>query len=278
MRSVKKIQFCLLFALIFSNLANAKVISDYDETIIQAPFVDSNEETLISTVCRTRDHLRWDYCSTRYENGEEQMKSFKFSNVGENKIVPNSGFGVGRDFEFMFEGFARSDMGLLIWDMPDEYESHGHLKLMMFFPRLVMPAIRYVSDANKDEVIVTLPNKEEMIFNGKSKEVLRGVLSEGPIKQDSNGNALNPDFKYSGSGVMMEADRLNDYPVGLSAQTSKNNKATIHKKGFKDCQIPVRELWYTDDSKGGNVFFNKKYITDKAFDTLLKQKCKFSMY
>ncbi len=279
MKPIKTIQ-CLVFStLAMASIAQAKVITDFDETKIQAPFVDSDNEALQSTVCKTRDHERWDVCFTRYEDQDnaEQMKSFKFSNYGENKIVPKAGFGVGRDFEFMFEGFARSDLGLLVWDMPDEVESHGHLKLMMFFPRTVMPAIRYVSDADKDEVIVTLPTKEEVVFNGKTKEVLRGVLAEGPIKQDSEGNGLNPDLSYNGTGVVVEADRLNDYPVGLAAQ-GKNNYATIKKKGFKDCKIAVKDLWYTDDTKGGNVFFNKKYVTDQAFDKLLKSKCKFSMY
>jgi hypothetical protein len=276
MHFAKTLQLFFFSTLFFSTIASAKVITDFDETKIQAPFTDSNEESLQDTVCKTRDHLRWDYCSSRYQNGEEQMKSFKFSNYGENKIVPKSGFGIGRDFEFMFEGFASSDLGLLIWDMPDETESHGHLKLMMFFPRLVMPAIRYVSDADKDLVIVTLPTKEEMVFNGKTKEVVSGVITEAPIKQDKAGNALNPGLTYTGSGVAVEADRLADYPVGLASQ--KNNIATITKKGFKACKIPVKDLWYTDDNKGGNVFFNKKYVSDKAFDQLLKQKCKFSMY
>jgi hypothetical protein len=261
--------------MLVASAAYTAVISDYDETKIQEPFSDSNEEFLEATICRTRDHLRWDYCSSKYANGEEQMKNFKFSNYGENKIVPKSGFGVGRDFEFQFEGFARSDLGLLIWDMPDEYESHGHLKLMMFFPRLVMPAIRYVSDSNKDQLIVTLPTKEEVIFNGKTREIIGGVMSELPLRQDSMGAALNPGVSYIGTGVVVEADRLNDYPVGLQG---KDNIATISKKGHKDCKIPAKELWYTDDNKGGNVFFNKKYVTDEAFDKLLQKKCKFSMY
>ncbi len=275
---IKKILASIIVTLpITMNLANAKVITDFDETKIQVPFVDSNEEYLMNTICKTRTHLWWDYCSTKYENGEEQMKSFKFSNLGENKIVPKSGFGVGRTFEFLFEGFARSDLGLLVWDMPDETESHGHLKLMMFFPRIILPAIRYELIGNQDTVIVTLPNKEEVLFNGQTSEVLSGVLKEDSIKQDSEGNALNPALTYTGVGVVVEADRLNDYPVGITAQ-SKNNYATIKKKGFKDCKILVKKLWYTDDSKGGNIFLNKKYSTDLAFDELLKKKCKFSMY
>lgn len=269
---------CLLGALLCLETSHSAIITDYDETKIQAPFTESNEESLQTSICRGRAHGRWDYCSILFPNDLEQMKNFKFTNWGENKIVPKSGHSIGRDFEFQFEGFARSDLGLLIWDMPDEYESHGHLKLMMFFPRLVMPAIRYVSDADKDWVIVTLPTKEEVIFNGKSKEIIGGVLNELPIRQDSDGSALNPGVTYTGTGVVMEADRLHDYPVGLTAQLGKNNLATISKKGHKNCKIPVKDLWYTDDSKGGNVFFNKQYVTDEAFDKLLRQKCKFSIY
>lgn len=276
-----KLKYIFLGIFVIINLsvvkADAKVITDFDETKIQIPFVDSNEEILINSVCRTRENSGWDYCSTRYENGEEQMKSFRFTNWGENRIIPKKGFNISRDIKFMFEGFARSDLGMLIWDMPDEIESHGHLKLMMFFPRYIMPAIRHSLNFKNNSLIVTLPNKEEIIFDSKSKEVIGGVIKEGPIKQDQNGNAIKPDFVYAGTGVVLEANRLNDYPVGFKAQ-SKNNLATIKKKGHKDCQISVKNLWYTDDNKGGNVFFNKKYVTDESFDQLLREKCHFSMY
>jgi len=281
MGSVKSIQllcFSMLFSAGLTSAVHAKVITDFDETKIQAPLKESNDQPLMGTICRTRQHLFWDVCFNKFANDEEQMKSFNFMNRGENRIVPTSGFGIGRSFEFQFEDFARSDLGLLVWDSPDEYESHGHLKLMMFFPRTILPAIRYVSNSEKDQVIVTLPNKEEVIFNGKTYEIMGGVIDEAPIKQDEEGNALNPELVYNGNGVVIEANRLNDYPVGLNAQTGKNNLATIRKKGFKDCKIPVKDLWYTDDTKGGNVFFNKKYVTDKALDVLLKAKCKFSMF
>lgn len=249
---------------------------EFDETVITSPLTDSNEEPLYNTVCKTRDHLRWDVCFNRDENNIETMKSFKFTNYGENKIVPMSGFGVGRDFEFMFEGFARSDLGLLIWDAPDTVESHAHLKLLNFFPRDVLPAIRYASDSESDVVIVTLPTKEEVVFNGKTREILSGALTEGPIRQNSDGSAVSPDVSYVGSGVVIETHALADWPVGVIQQSAKN--ALIKKQGQKTCSVPVKDLWYTDHDKGGNVFFNKKYVTDVAFDSFLKARCKFSMY
>ncbi len=273
-----KISLALTFSLLLSiSPAFASPELDYDESSITTPLTDSNEESLYNTVCKTRNHLMWDVCYNRDENNIESMKSFKFSNSGENVIVPMSGFGVGREFEFMFEGFARSDLGLLIWDAPDTTESHGHLKLLNFFPRDILPAIRYESNNEKDVVIVTLPTKEEVVFNGKTREILSGALTEGPIKQNSDGSAVSPDVQYVGSGVVIETHALADWPVGFTAQQSAKN-ATIKKRGQKTCTVPVKDLWYTDHDKGGNVFFNKKYVTDVAFDSFLKSRCKFSMY
>lgn len=264
--------------LLLISLISLNVFAEIDETIIQAPLKDSNEETLYATSCRTRDHERWDVCYNLHKDKTLSMKSFKFDNLGENKIVPKSGFGLGRMFEFMFEDKARSDLGLLVWDMPDEYESHGHLKLMMFFPRNNLPAINYKSNDTEDLVIVTLPNGEEITFNGKSKEIVSGVLKEYPMAQDADGNGLEPKFDYTGNGVMLWAHRLNDYPVGVTNQTRAKQMAYAIKKNHKLCKIPAADLWYTDTAKGGNVLFNKAYVTDMAFDQVLKKKCGFSLF
>lgn len=256
--------------------AFSQILTD-EETIIRAPLTDSNEESLNGLLCRTRDHMRWDVCYNVLPTNDEKMKSFKFQNSGENKIVPRAGFGISRDFEFMFEGFARSDVGLLIWDAADEVESHAHLKIMMFFPRLVLPAIRYISNDDIDQVIVTLPTKEEVVFDGKSKEILSGVLTEGAQAQDTDGYTLNPAVNYTGSGVVIEADANGNYPVGINS-VNKSKLATIKKMGHKNCSVPVKDLWYTDNNKGGNVLFNKKYITDKPLDAYLKRKCHFGIF
>jgi hypothetical protein len=252
-------------------------LSQFDETLIQPPSKDSNEQALRPLICRSGSNSLWDLCSILLPNNDEMAKSFYIMNSGENKIVPHSGFGIGRSFEFKFEDFARSDLSLLVWDTPDSNDSHGHLKLMTFFPREILPAIRFESRAENDVVIVTLPTREEVSFNAKTMEVVGGVFNETPMEQDQNGDAINPGVTYTGKGVVVEADRINDYPVGVAAQGNKNI-ATISKQGYKTCKIPVKDLWYTDNKKGGKVFFNKKYVTDQAFDKLLKKKCNFSMY
>lgn len=263
--------------LILSLLITSNLYAEFDETLIQPPLRESNDEGLYSTRCMTRDHLRWDVCFNVDQQDNLSIKSFKFQNVGINKIVPMEGFGVGREYEFQFEGQARSDLGLLIWDSPDENESHAHLKIMMFFPKEILPAIRYESNSEKDLVIVTLPTREEVVYNGKTKEIISGVIAEGPIRQTTSGTAVSPDVQYQGRGVVIEASAVADWPVGF-----KGNQAakivTIKKKGFKNCLVPGKELWYTDDSKGGNVFFNKKLISNEAFDNYLKKRCNFSIY
>lgn len=258
-------------------LISANAFAEFDETLIQAPIKESNEEVLYAGGCRTRDHERWNICYTINPDEVYTPRSFSFSNVGENKIVPKPGFFVSRDFEFTFEGVARSDMGLLVWDSPDDNESHGHLKLMTFFPRDIMPAIRYESDSEKDIMIVTLPTREEVIFNGKTREIISGALSEGPIRQTSSGAAMSPDVQYTGSGVVVEASALANWPVGFEGEASAK-MVTIKKKGFKTCSVPGKDLWYTDNSKGGNVFFNKKLYSNQAFDQYVKKNCGFSIY
>lgn len=258
-------------------LVSTTAFAEFDETIVQPPLKESNEASLYGSRCRTRDHERWDICYNVDANNIATERSFKFQNVGVNKIVPMEGFGTGREFEFQFEDFARSDLGLLVWDSPDEIESHAHLKMMYFFPRKNLPAIRYESDSTKDIVIVTLPTGEEVVFNGKTKEVISGALTEGPIKQKSDGTALAPEVQYNGSGVVVEASAVADWPVGFEGERA-NKIVSVKKKGQKTCLVPGKDLWYTDHSKGGNVFFNKKLISNEAFDKFLKTRCGFGVF
>ena len=98
-------------------------LPSFDETLVRAPLLESNEIILFAGGCNTRDHLRWDMCYTIDILEVYTPRSFYFSNRGGNTAVPNEGDNVNRSFEFSFEGLARSDMSLMIWDSPDEYDS-----------------------------------------------------------------------------------------------------------------------------------------------------------
>ena len=265
--------------LISQNVPQSTDLKDFDETKIQAPLRQSNEESLDKNpfTCLTRDHLLWSTC---YNIGTKDVyvpKSFNFTNEGGNTAVPKTSK-ASRKYSFEFQGAALSDMSLLIWDSPSDTTSHGHLKLMTFFPRDVMPAIRR-SDKDQDVLVVTLPTREEVLFNSRTKEIISGVLKEGPMKQTGKGAATTPDVQYSGSGVVVEASALGDFPVGFEGKSSDNRKTvTIKKKGEKTCTVPEKDLWYTDKSKGSNSFFNKELYTNEAFDGYVKKKCNFSIY
>lgn len=261
-------------ALALSFFISSVTYANFDETLIQAPFKESNEITLYGLSCRTRNHLQWDFCFNILPDESRVARSFKFKNHGENDIVPNSGLFSGREFEFMFEDQARSDLSLLIWDAPDEFDKNGHLKMMMFFPKNVLWSIRNEYDSTKDHLIVTLPTEEEVIFNAKTREIIGGVFQEGPITTFPNGTAKIPDVTYHGRGVVIESSAIADWPVGVMGP----KYATIKKKGFKNCEVLQKDLWYTDQKKGGNVFFNKKLISNESFDHYVKKKCGFSIY
>ena len=77
--------------------------------------------------------------------------------------------------------------------------------------------------------------------------------------------------------VVIEASALADWPVGFSGEASAKT-VTIKKKGQKTCFVPGKDLWYTDHSKAGNVFFNKKLYTNSAFDEYVKKNCGFGIY
>ncbi len=254
-------------------------LQDFDETVVQAPLRQSNQESLDNNpfTCITRDHLLWSTC---YNVGTKDMyvpRSFNITNEGGNPSVPKSS-SASRKYSFEFQGAALSDMSLLIWDSPSDTTSHGHLKLMTFFPRDVMPAI-HKSETDKDIIIVTLPTREEVLFNSRTKEIIGGALKEGPMKQSGKGAAMAPDVQYTGSGVVVEATARGDFPVGFEGKSSDNHKTvTIKKKGEKTCTVPEKDLWYTDKSKGSNSFFNKDLYTNEAFDSYVKKKCKFSIY
>ena len=254
-------------------------LENFDETLTQPPLRQSNQESLDNNPfkCITRNHLLWSTC---YNIGTKDVfvpRSFNFTNEGGNKTVPKS-TEANRKYSFEFQGAALSDMSLLIWDSPSFKNSQGHLKLMTFFPRDVMPAIRQ-SDTDEDILVVTLPTREEVLFNGKTKEIVSGALKEGPMKQASGGAAISPDVQYTGSGVVVEASARGDFPVGFEGKNSDNHKTvTIKKKGEKTCSVPEKDLWYTDKSKGSNSFFNKDLYTNEAFDNYVKKKCNFSIY
>lgn len=256
-------------------------ITNYDETISTVPEKIQNELPLFPTLCQSREKGLWDLCfsitkdSDNRDEREYRAKYFKLRNSGGNRTIPQTGWMVGRDFEFQFEDLAQSDLGLLIWDMPDDYENHGHLMLMTFLPRKVVPSVQYESE---NKIKVTLPTEETVIFDALTKEILSGALREETIKTNANGVALRPAITYQGTGLVLVASRVANYPVGdefiKTAKRQARNNADVIYRGKTICQIPVKDLWHTDYNKNGQVLLKDVFATDEKLVGYIEKKCK----
>ncbi|MDD4972979.1 MAG: hypothetical protein PHY93_01440 [Bacteriovorax sp.] len=247
----------------------------YKETDVVQPYHEVATSPLHSSICQTSDS-GWEQCKSA-DTGK--IEGFKLFNNGPNKIVKNNEYFINREMSFEFSDLARSDMKLVISDSPDDTTSHATYSIMMFFPRTVMPAVKRVGD----EFEVTLPNKEIVRYNAKTREVIGGVFTEGAMAQGDNKKAKPAAINYTGNGVMIRADKSGDLPYGdvetkSGAKAPSTTTATISKKGFKDCKIPSKDIWYTDYNKGGNVFVKSELTNDIGMDDFVKKKCGFSLY
>lgn len=250
--------------------------ADYKETDVVEPYREVASSPLQSHSCRSGGQ-GWDQC----KNESGKIEGFKLVNNGPNNIVKTNEYYINREMSFEFEDHARSDLKLVVSDSPDDTTSHSTYSIMMFFPRSVMPAVKRIGD----ELEVTLPNKEIVRYNAKTKEVIGGVFTEGPMKQDpkNKNKAVPANIKYTGDGVMIRADKSGDLPYGdtetnSGAKVPSSSTATVSKKGFKDCKIPAKDIWYTDYNKGSNVFIKPELASDAGLDAFIKTKCGFSLY
>ena len=211
-------------------------------------------------------------------NRNKKFEKFQLQNYGPNQIVTTNEYYINRTFEFEFPDRARSDMKLLVVDAPDDRTSHTTYSIMLFFPRAVLPSIKKVGK----ELHVTLPNKEIVKYDAATKQIIGGVLTEGKMAQDPNTKkALPANVKYTGSGVVIRADKSGDLPYGNietrnGSSAPSTTTATVSKKGQKDCKIPSKDIWYND--KDDHVLIRPEYATDSGLDAFIKKKCGFSLY
>lgn len=253
-----------------------KTVSEdqYQETDIVEPFREMATSDLLPFAISTNE-----FGVNRRLSDSDRVESFEICNGGPNNIVKSSEPGLGRCIRFAYPDRARSDIKLVIWDSPDSKNSHATISVMLFFPRIILPSINKIGE----ELEVTLPNREIIRFNANTHEVSGGVFEEGPIAQRKNGKAFPPNIKYTGNGVMIRADKSGDLPYGdIELRNGKSapsiSTATVSKKGFRDCSIPSKDLWYTDHQKKGVIFIKPNLASDEGMDAFIKKRCGFSLY
>jgi hypothetical protein len=150
----------------------------------------------------------------------------------------------------------------------------------MFFPRTQLPLVEELSGI----IEVTLPTGEKIVFQKESKEILTGVMEEGPVD-------VGPDrfkrhyanLKYKGYGVILRVNARGQSPQlgqfeNLKIDMEHGIKGSaevllINGSTGQRCRRPKSDFWEPLDVSP----IEFKFPTDKEFDQYLKAKCKFSL-
>jgi hypothetical protein len=213
-------------------------------------------------------------------NKQNQIVGFEFSNPGGNRILPqrydiSKDLLFTRDFQFRFDDRARQDIHLAVSDWAPGANRQFKLSdlmntILLFFPRIFLPAITRAGRL----YIVTLPTGERIDFDAESREIMGGVLTEGPVDL-SPGRVMRkfPAVVYTGKGVSVRANaRGTDPRIATTATITNGSGADCgYGPNCNRCQVPAKDLWH----QTGAVRF--KFSTDVDFERYLRARCGFGL-
>ncbi len=244
----------MLFSLFFSSFAMGATIVPFARDL---PRVE--RYSYLGSESSPSGNYLLDYAGDA--NDVEYPLGFSLMNHGPNNIVPeqpNSMTMIERNFSFVSDDGSQRENYLWITDSNGSGRVSDYFETMIaFLPRIGQMHI----EESGDELIVTLPTGEEVIFNKTHKAIQSGVLSEAPVD-------LNPDrsqrqfagIKYSGKGIMIRSDsRAADPRLGKSLQ--------VIKAGLTPCTISKDSFWTQD----GYPQF--KFLRDEDAFQVIKEKC-----
>lgn len=205
----------------------------------------------VTAECTSKSSANYSVC-IRQATG--QLARFSIQNRGPNNVVARRGDVEGRTWSFIVNDFSRQAAAIRISDVPDAHNSNAQETALILFPRKVNQSIV----VEKDQQIVTLATGEQVVFNRKTGEILRGALSE------TRGLGFHkPAIRYNGNGVLLRADNRGQDPRDAS-------NVVISKKGFPECRVNSTEVFVKD-----GVSNNFKFARDEAFEEFLRVKCGF---
>lgn len=205
---------------------------------------------------------------------QEMSESFSFDNVGGNKIVKmNASKTAQRSFSFDYIEQARQNLSLMVDDISSTRVSQSMHSIFMFFPRKNLFLVEQLSGT----VNVTIPTGEKVIFQRDSKEIVDGVLQEGPL------GAHFPDLKYTGKGTILRANARGESPelgegegkIDLEYGVKGSEDALIiNGLTGQKCRRPKTDFWDAIDVTP----IEFKFVTDEEFDKYLKENCGFGLF
>ncbi len=256
--------------------------------------VSSSEIELVTTIRPIKDELKPnfnDYIEGKHHGdiyinrgsgfSETGTEGFNLTNSGENAIVTSEAHpSASRTFSFEYLEQARQNISLEVDDHPNDIVSHSMHSLFMFFPRKNLPLV----EQTIDQIKVTLPNGEKLVFNKESKEIVDGIFSEGPIDIGSDRFKRHyADLKYRGKGVLLRANARGQSPQLGQFEALKIDQEfglkgsvdvlIIHGASGKRCLRPKADFWEPIDVSP----IEFKFATDEKFDLYLKANCGFGL-
>jgi hypothetical protein len=208
-------------------------------------------------------------------------ESFSFENLGDNRIVnATANPGSQRFFSFDYLEQARQNLAMSVDDSPNGTVSHTMHSIFMFFPRKNVPLVEQLTGT----IDVTLPTGEKFSVRKDSKEIVGGVLSEGPVDVSTDRfKRQYPNVRYAGRGVVLRVNARGQPP-----QTGQFENAKIDLehglKGSVDvliingttgqrCRRPKRDFWEPLDVTP----IEFKFPSDDEFELYLRRHCGFGL-
>lgn len=187
----------------------------------------------------------------------QTVESFLLRNEGPNSMVDIKDGFTSRVFMFNSEDNSLSDSHLEINEVRMSKTGVDANYRLVFFPRTQAPSAKVIGD----KIELTLPNKEKVIFDKKSKEIIGGVLSETKMNTNPNQPLGREGVNYKGDGLVIRVDNI------------KLNTAII-SKGTYTCKVNAMDLWY-NDPKTKRTLFKEEYATDDGINRYIQKHCGF---
>ena len=261
---------------------------DWQEKVASPAFILTTTKAPIKDKLLPLNHEFWETKS----NGEisitrgsasasSTFEGFSFENLGDNKIVRSEkNPAAARHFNFDYIEQARQNLSLRVDDIPNTVNSHGMHSIFMFFPRKQVFLVEQLTGTME----VGLPTGEKVVFSKDSKEIVEGVLEEGPLDQTKDKLKRSyADLRYKGKGIILRANAR-----GMSPELGQFEKEKIDSqygvRGSVDvliingstqqrCVRPKTDFWENLDV----VPIEFKFASDEEFDEYLKQHCGFGI-
>ncbi len=198
-----------------------------------------------------------------------------------------TGFSVSRQFEgggerslrFVFDKRAMNDAHLEITDDSQLTGRMSHDLLettVQFIPRLVIPYIKLNQESLETKREVVLSTGESVVIDFAKSSIVGGVLESSPIDLELSRHTRKfVGLKYTGSGIMIRADRRAGTPRHIYRTSYNSNekisKATLTYQG-ETCYIDKSLIWANSDNANLGAYL--LYESDKELmDKVITPKC-----